>query len=258
MERDGGKGARLLLHCDPFLRFDGLVETFGPPSPRLHTPGKFIDDDDGAVFYHVLLVPLEERFRAHRGLQMVHVFDAGISIDIFHTKRLLCFFDTAIGQRDLLVFPVDRVIFFGYEGVGDRGEAPVERFGVCYRGRDDEWCACLIDENGIDLVDNGKMIGMLPQAAGLVFQIVAEVIKTELVVGTVRDVGRIGLPPRYRTKKFVLHSKTPDFISCRILFRQILGRDMGRIIDERRFVVDNAYRESERIIDLTHPDRIAS
>ena len=109
---------------------------------------------------------------------MVDEFDARIGIDIADTKRLLGLFDARIAQYDLTMFVVGRVVLILDEGVGDRSEALVERFSIGYRGRDDKRSARLIDEDRVDLVDDGEVVPAvlretLTQQPGRVFEIVS-------------------------------------------------------------------------------------
>ena len=56
LEGDGGEGLILALDLDAFLGFHGLVQTIAPAAAGHQAAGEFVDDDDFAVFHHVILV----------------------------------------------------------------------------------------------------------------------------------------------------------------------------------------------------------
>ncbi len=57
------------LHA--FLGFDGLMQAVRPTPARHHAPRKFVDDDDFAVFDHILHVAAIEGVRLDRSLDMM-------------------------------------------------------------------------------------------------------------------------------------------------------------------------------------------
>ena len=71
LEGDGGEGLVLALDLDAFLGFDRLVQAVGPAPARHHAAGKFVDDDDFAVFDHVLHIAAIERVRLDRGFDVM-------------------------------------------------------------------------------------------------------------------------------------------------------------------------------------------
>ena len=76
-----------MLHA--FLGFDGLVQSIGPAAAGHQAPGESIDDDDFAVFHHIVDVALVEGVgldaRFHIVLQ-VPVFGVG---DVVDAEQLL-------------------------------------------------------------------------------------------------------------------------------------------------------------------------
>src|SRR6267154_798437 len=57
---------------------------------------------------------------------------------------------------------------------------------------DDEWGARLVDQDGVDFVNDGEMVAALHAMSQVVLHVVAEIVETEFVVGAVRDVGSVG------------------------------------------------------------------
>ena len=57
---------------------------------------------------------------------------------------------------------------------------------------DDEGGTGIVDEHGVDLVDDGVVVAALDEFFGVAAHVVAEVVEAELVVGAVGDVGVVG------------------------------------------------------------------
>ena len=60
-----------------------------------------------------------------------------------------------------------------------------------YRTGDDERSTGIVDKHGVNLIDNGIVVGTLHEVVGRVGHIVAQVVKTEFIVSTECDVGLI-------------------------------------------------------------------
>jgi hypothetical protein len=58
---------------------------------------------------------------------------------------------------------------------------------------DDQRGAGLVDEDGVDLVDDGEVVSALDHLLLVDGHVVAEVVEAHLVVGAVGDVGGVGL-----------------------------------------------------------------
>ena len=88
---------------------------------------------------------------------------------------------------------------------------------------DDERGSGFIDQNGVDLVDDGKRMAALDHFFFVDGHVVAEIVEAELIVRAVGDVGSVG--------------------------RSSLGG--GQVMD------DQADGETEEAVDLAHPLRVA-
>ena len=85
LQGDRGVGNRLTLDGDALLGFEGLVEAVGKAASGRHAPSELVDDDDLAVFDHVLAVALVDGMGLEgvlgevdepEVLRRVHVLDA--------------------------------------------------------------------------------------------------------------------------------------------------------------------------------------
>jgi hypothetical protein len=64
----------------------------------LHAARKRIDNDHFPILYHIVLVFVKECTCTDRGLEIVHIFDALLRIEIGDAKCLLCLRDAVIRE----------------------------------------------------------------------------------------------------------------------------------------------------------------
>ena len=77
LEGDRGDRLVLLAHAHALLGLDRLVQAVGPAPAGHGAAGELIDDDDLTAAHDVLDVPLVERMRAQRRVQVVHEANVG-------------------------------------------------------------------------------------------------------------------------------------------------------------------------------------
>ena len=106
----------------------------------------------------------------------------------------------------------------------DRVDGDVEVGPVLGRAGDDERRARFVDQDRIDLVDDGEGVAALDHLRHVVFHVVAQIVEAELVVRAVGDVGGVGLP--------------------------------ALIVVETMH--DDADGHAEKLVDLAHPLRVAA
>jgi hypothetical protein len=107
LESDGGESLILALDLDAFFGLDGLVQAVRPAPAGHHAAGEFVNDDNFAVFNHVLHIATIERVRLDRGLDVVlerPVFRVG---DIADAEQVLDFRPAFVGDRDVAMFFID-------------------------------------------------------------------------------------------------------------------------------------------------------
>ena len=128
---------------------------------------------------------------------------------LFGLGKVLC------GQLALYVYKAfyQRLVFFEHlvVALGDR---------TC----DDKWRTSIVDKYRVDLVDNGVVVCPLHQVFGRVRHVVAQIVETELVVCTKRNVGHV----------------------CLAAF--------GRV---GAMLVDAIYRQTVKLVERTHPLGVA-
>ncbi len=196
---EGDRGQRLVLGLDRLvlLGFERLVQPLRIAPARHHAAGELVDDDDLAVPDDVVLVALEQLVGAQRLIDVVDGRDVLDVVEVFALEqtigadRLLHLLHAGFGQRHGALLLVDLVVglhqprHIGVDGVVELG-AVVERTG------DDQRRARLVDQDRVDLVDDGEDVPALDHVLQPVLHVVAQIVEAELVVGAVGDVAVVG------------------------------------------------------------------
>ena len=210
---EGDRGERLVLALDlhALLGLDRLVQAVGPAPAGHQAPGELVDDDDLAVLHHVVLVAVVEVLRPQRRVHVVHQRDVGRVVEARAfdqqpglAEKALGVLVAVLGEEDLVRLLVDgEVARLDHAFAGaqveladlllqlrhDRVDADVHLGVVFGLPADDQRRARLVDQDRVDLVDDG-----VGQAAGdavgdVLDHVVAQVVEAEFVVGAVGDVG---------------------------------------------------------------------
>ena len=213
---EGHRGQRLVLALDlhTFLGFHGLVQAVAPAPARHQAAGELIDDDHFAVLHDVMLVTVVEVVGPQRRIDVVHQRDVGrviqaraLSQQAGLQEQLLGLFVAGFGEEHLVrlfvdgeVASVDDTFAGAHIGFADLLLQPRDdgvdahiHLGVIFGlAADDQWRARFVDEDGVDLVDDGVVQATCNAVAHVLHHVVAQVVEAELVVGAVGDVGGVG------------------------------------------------------------------
>ena len=192
LQRDGGPGVVLLFDRHPLLGLDRLVQAVGPAPALERAAGELVDDLHLAAGDEIVLVPLVELLGRQRLGQLVHVVDRDVVVDVVDPDGLLDLLDARLERHDRLLLLVDLVVVVAGQRPGDGGELVVELRRLVGRAADDQRRAGLVDEDRVDLVDDGEDVAALDHVLAGARHVVAQVVEAELGVGAVGDVGGVG------------------------------------------------------------------
>ena len=209
LQGDGGECLVLLAYEHALFGLDGLVQALRIAAAFHNAAGELVDDLDLAVGDHVLLIAVEHVLGLQRLLQVVDQLAGEIGIDVIDTQAALDFLKAALGGGNGVLGLVHDVVARGLHVLGG-GEHVVRHVlaalkathgtrevlvgagGLGAGTRDDERRSGLIDQDGVNLVDDGVVVAALHALLGTGNHVVAQVIKAELGVGAVGDVGLVG------------------------------------------------------------------
>ena len=205
LEGDAGQGLVLALDRDALLRFHCLVQAIRPAPARQGAAGEFIDDHHFVFAHDVIDVALVDRMRAQRRVQMVDHVDVlrGVQAvvlgqDAGAAQQRFGMLLAGFGQVHLLAFLVDPVVARALFLVllaqrrHDRVDLVVQVRGVVGRAGDDQRGARFVDQDRVDLVDDGVVQAALEPVFLGQRHVVAQVVEAEFVVGAVADVAAVG------------------------------------------------------------------
>ncbi len=193
LQRDRREGLVLLAHMLLLFCLDGLVQALGIPTTNHEAAGELIDDHDFTVFDHIVDVALEQELRLERLLEMIDHLTAGIRVKVLDVEPLLDLADAIFSGRYGALRLVELEVDLGLESRNHLGERLVGVGGLGARAGDDERGSGLVNENRVDLVDDGERVATMNSALRTHDHIVAQVIEAELTVGAVNHVGLIRL-----------------------------------------------------------------
>ncbi len=171
------------------------MQTVGPAPAGHLAAGKFVNDDDFAVFHNVIYVALVKCVRAQALIDVVNNLHVRRIVEVTEAEHALAFADAFFGERRLAVLLVERVINVLDELGDDFVDAVVLVSGFFGGTGNDQRSARLVDEDGIHFVNDGEVMPALHAIRQIVLHVVAQVIETELVVRAVGDVRTIGGAP---------------------------------------------------------------
>ena len=191
LERNRRERLGFALNFDAFLRFDGLMQTVRITASFHETSREFVDDDDFIVADNVIAVAFHEGFRAQCRRKTVRKLEIFRCIEVFDTENTLDFRHGAVGRGNGFLLFVNRIIRAFLES-GDgfcHDDVHIRRFRT--RSRNDERRTRFIDEDRVNLVDDRIVQVALNHLVFVEDHVVTQIVKTELVVRTERDIAAV-------------------------------------------------------------------
>lgn len=162
LQRDRGEGLVLGFDLHVFLGLNRLMQAFIVTTAWQDTAGVLIDDEHLAVRHHVVTVAQEQFLGLDR---VVEVADEGRVVrlvQVVDAQVVLDLRDARVEDADGLLLLVDLVVLVTRELEHELGELAVPTRHVAFGGaRDDERRTRLVDEDRVDLVDDGVVVATL-------------------------------------------------------------------------------------------------
>ena len=207
LEGNGCQCFGFLLNIHPFFGFDGLMETLGIASTGHHTTRKGIHDDNLTVLDHVVLVAVHRTTGSDGLIDMViqnGIFGIG---KVFHGKEAFSLGNTVFGKGSTFGFFIHDVIriqilienlVIGFLDLMKlHGADQIIGTGIKLGGGlpftgNDQRGTCFINQDTIHLVHDGKGLAALHHIFLIKDHIVAQVVKAQLVIGGIGNIGKIG------------------------------------------------------------------
>ena len=160
-----------------------------------HAAGELVDDQDLAVADDVVLVAHEELLGLERVVEVADQRRVGGLVEVVDAELVLDELDADLVHADGALAQVDLVVGVLLHQRREPGELGVPVRRAVGGAGDDQRRAGLVDQDGVDLVDDGEGVAALHHLVDRVRHVVAQVVEAELVVGAVGDVGGVGDAP---------------------------------------------------------------
>ena len=201
MKRNRGQRLVFRLNGNAFFGFQCLMQAVGKTPPFHHATGKFINDNDlsglARAAHNIIAVFLKQNMGAQSVGDMMHKADilnvvnrAALLQKAVFDQQLFHMLIAVISQIDGFGFLVQLIIFRRQERQHFIN-ADIEVGAVFKRAGDNQRRARLINQNTVNLIDNGEAVAALAHFCARIFHIVAQIIKAQLIIGGIGDVGRI-------------------------------------------------------------------
>ena len=201
---------------DVFFRFNGLVQSFGITSADQNASGKLVNNFHLSVLNHVINIALKHFMRPHSLCHVVRIFEIlGIkkrsADDLVRLQQRFELQHTLIGKSDafalfvcfiiadtigvLLRILIGRRIFLHLFKISNQivDLREFRRIIIRLTGNDQRRSR-FINQNRVDFIDNAVMVTALNFLLNRPRHVIAQIIETELVVGSVSDIAAVRLP----------------------------------------------------------------
>ena len=187
------------------------MKAFAVTAAEHNTACKFVNNEHLPILHHIVNVAAHDALCTDGHIDMVlqgdiveihQVLHMEIGLRLFHAllgehRRLRLFIDDIVGVRLFLGVFLSILLLDAHhlQALGKFVRLAIEvRGGVALAG-DDQRRARLVDQNGVDLVDDAEIVAALDFQLFIGHHVVAQVIEAHLIVGAVCDIRRIGLAP---------------------------------------------------------------
>ena len=213
LECDRSQGLVFSLDVHTFLGLYCLVQAIAPATARHEAAGEFVHDHDFAVLHNVVLIAVIKVVGTQGCVQVVHQSDVGRVVNrstlgdqAMAGQNTLCRLVPLLGQEDLVRLLINGEVSglddpFARARIGFPFLAHQQRNHLVHGNvncrvvfcltTDDQWRACLVDQDGVHLVHDGVIQPLLHTVTGFVDHVVTQVIEAVFVVGAVGDVSAI-------------------------------------------------------------------
>ena len=193
LQRDRRERLVLVLDVDVLLGLDGLVHALVVAAPVEDAAGERVDDLHLALGDDVVLVLLEELLRFDGVVEVAHQLGVLRGVKVVNAELVLDEAHALLEHADRALAAVDLVVGALLHPRRELREHVEVLPGAVHRPGDDQRGARLVDEDGVDLVDDRVVVAALHDVAQAANHVVAQVVEAELVVRAVRDVRVVGL-----------------------------------------------------------------
>ena len=192
LESNGRQRLALALDLHAFLGFNGLMQSIRVAASEHQTAGELVHNNHFAVFNDIVLVPLHQGMRPKCLVEMMRQFHIVVIVEVANIQGFFGFGDPCLGRRHSVKFLIDGIVIACFK-LGHNFRQHIIKIGRFFaRPGNNQRCSRLVNQNGIDLVNNGIVHRPLHHLIGMNHHIVAQIVESKLVIGSVGHISGIG------------------------------------------------------------------
>ena len=216
------------LNFDAFFSLNSLMDTIVIAASRKNTTSVLIHDQDFTVDHHIVFIIGKQLFRFDGVIQETYKRSIPGFVQVLNTQMVFNFIDARFENTDGAFFLVYLVIFIFFKNVFcDAREftVPTVRF-TCSWSRDNKRGTRLVNQDRIDLINNGKVMPALYLLVNGPCHIVTQIIEAKLVIRTVGNIGFILFTALVRVHRRENHARfhTKEPVDTTHQIRLVFGK----------------------------------
>ena len=181
----------LFVDAHAFFGFNCLVNTFAPSSAFKDSARKFIDNLYITRINDVVLIAAVELFSPKRHRQLVNKVLLHCVVQVVKTEFFFNFFDTSFSWNNNSLIFFYFVVNITLQETNNGRKLVIHVGGISNSTRNNEGRTCFVNQDAVYFVNNCEVVAALNLVIKRCSHVVAQIVKTEFVVGSVGDVTRI-------------------------------------------------------------------
>ncbi len=230
------------------------MQPFTKTATLQESAGKLINNHHLTITDNILLIFLIQRFGFYGCFKMVNILNSFVCIKIIYPQRFFRFFNTGISHHGCITLFIQFKVFTLFKLRCDICKSSVQLLRFFCRSRNDKRCPRLVNENRVNLVNDGKGVPALADIFRVISKMVSKIIKTKLVIRTVSNVSIVCL-----RAVALFYERLNNFVVSFLITLFIIFFEVGILfggIPVGVLAVYNTNRKPKEIINLPHPDSV--
>ena len=182
------KSLVLFVDAYAFFGFNSLVNTFAPTTAFQDAASELIDNLYVAGIDDVILVATVQLLSPQRHRQLVNQVLLNSVVQVVKTKLFFNFFNTDFRRNNNSLVFFYFVVNITLQNTHNGCELVIHVGCISDAARNDKWRTRFVNKNAVYFVNNGEVMATLHLVIKRSSHVVAQIVETEFVVRSVRDV----------------------------------------------------------------------
>ncbi|OPY66367.1 MAG: hypothetical protein A4E62_02516 [Syntrophorhabdus sp. PtaU1.Bin002] len=192
LERHRGEGLVLPFDLYVLFRLQCLVKALAEPSSRHKPPGKLVHNDDLAILYDVVHIPLKKVVGLQGLVEVMEQVNVLWIIKVIDVDELLNPGYPFLGEIGTLRLLINHEILLLLQLIDELVDLVILVRGFLGRTGNYERGPCLVNKDTVYLVDNSIVELPVDTLIDRILHVVPEVVETEFIVRAVGNITPVG------------------------------------------------------------------